>query len=222
MLHIRSNLSSRRSEHYQMSEANWSASYSENMTKEKRTKISNRRSGRFTIRIIMLLGLLLVGCEKEVYNAPGDQPLFFEYHYINHAWGFQESGWLIDRDGNIKSFNMPEDYRIGLTGGHLSLEDLEHNLGLTDSIVGNVADGELEKYINYIPAAAEGEIGRSNSIAADAGSSVLSCYLWDPEKSAYQYVFLAQSGDWEQFNLSEEAEKLVEWLLDFDVFWLSD
>ncbi len=86
----------------------------------------------------------------------------------------------------------------------------------------SVDSTELSKYAGYIPAAAEGEIGKSKSIAADAGASVLSCYLYDKEMKAYKYVFLAQSGDWEQFNLSKEAEILVDWLVDFDVFWLSD
>ena len=36
------------------------------------------------------LALLLVGCDKLEYVAPVDQPVFFEYHYVNHAWGFQE------------------------------------------------------------------------------------------------------------------------------------
>jgi len=172
--------------------------------------------------IITLLVVLLLGCEKAEYDAPEDQPLYFEYHYINHAWGFQENGWLIDREGNIRRFDHPGDYRLGLPGAYLSLDDLEHNLGLTDSIIGTVDEVELEKHKNYIPGAAAGEIDKSRSIAADAGSAVLSCYLYIPEEDAYQYVFLAQSGDWEQFNLSEEAEKLVKWLLDFDVFWLSE
>jgi len=172
--------------------------------------------------MLLLLAVLIVACEKLEYDAPEDQPLYFEYHYINHAWGFQENGWLIDREGNIRSFDNPEDYRQGVPGAYLSVDDLEYNLGLTDTIVGNVNQDELKKYINYIPQAAEGVISKSTSIAADAGSSVLSCYMYDPEENAYQYVFLAQSGDWEQFNLSEEAEKLVKWLLDYDVFWLSD
>ena len=170
------------------------------------------------IGLLLAIAPIMWACEKQEYDAPEDQPVFFEYHYINYAWGFQENGWLIDQEGNIRSFNNPADYRQGLKGATLSLEDLEHNLGLTDSIIGNLDDGDLEKYIHYIPAAAEGEIGLSRSIAADAGSSVLSCYLYDPEMNAYQYVFLAQSGDWEQFNLSREAEKLVDWLSDFGIF----
>ena len=176
----------------------------------------------YKIGLIVGLAFLLWACEKQEYDAPEEQPVYFEYHYINYAWGFQENGWLIDQEGNIRSFIDPVDYRQGLKGAYLSLEDLEHNLGLTDSIIGTLDDGELEKYLHYIPAAADGKIGISRSNAADAGSSVLSCYLYNPEMNAYQYVFLAQSGDWEQFNLSREAEKLVDWLSGFGVFWLSD
>lgn len=176
----------------------------------------------YGIWILFLTPAILAACEALEYDAPEDQPLYFEYHYVNHAWGFQEYGWLIDREGNIRRFDKPEDYIQGVPGAYLKREDLEHNLALTDSIIGNVNQAELEKYINYIPGAAGGKISKFTSVAADAGASVLSCYMYDPKEDAYQYIFLAQSGDWEQFNLSEEAEKIVKWLLDFDVFWLSD
>ena len=188
----------------------------------KRGLLAKMKSSKSGITTVAALMLITGACEKENYNAPEDQPVYFEYHYTNYAWGFQDFGWLIDQDGNIRSFHNPSDYKIGLKGAYLSLEDLEHNLGLTDSTIGKVGERDFEKYKNYIPAASEGEIGKSRSNAADAGSSVLSCYLYDPEKNAYQYVFLAQSGDWEQFNLSVEAEKLVKWLTEFGVFWLSD
>jgi hypothetical protein len=177
---------------------------------------------RYMLCIGALLAVLLVGCEDLGCDLPGDQPVYFEYHYTNHAWGYHENGWIIDREGNIRSFNLPVDFRSPDSTGYLTIGDLEHNLALTDSIVGNVDEAELEQYIEYIPAAAEGEIGKSKSIAADAGASVLSCYFYDKQKDVYKYVFLAQSGDWEQFNLSPEAEILVDWLLNFDVFWLSD
>ena len=168
-----------------------------------------------------LMGLLTGACDKEEYAGPGDQPVYFEYHHVNHAWGFTEHGWLIDRDGNIRAFELPENFRAPDSDGYLELEDLEHNLGITDTVIGKVDIEELGRYIDYIPGAARGEIGDARSIAADAGASVLACYWYDPDKEAYQYVFLAQSGDWEQFNLSWEAGRLVKWLLEFDVFWLS-
>ena len=177
---------------------------------------------KYTIWVGVLLAFLLGACEMLECDSPMGQPVYFEYHYTNYAWGYQENGWIIDREGNIRSFNLPVDFRYHDSTGYLTIGDLEHNLALTDSIVGNVDESEFEQYIEYIPAAAEGEIGKSKSIAADAGASVLSCYLYDKEKDAYKYVFLAQSGDWEQFNLSPEAAILVDWLLEFDVFWLSD
>lgn len=177
---------------------------------------------KMKLYIIVLLAILLGACEEIQCDGPGDQPVYFEYNYINHAWGFQHNGWLIDGEGYRRYFNLPEGYRVPDSTGYLSLANLEYNLEQADSIIDRVDGEELEMYLDYIPGAAYGEIGKSEIIAADAGASVLSCYLYDPIKDAYRYVFLAQSGDLEQFNLSEEAEVLVDWLVDFGVFWLSE
>ena len=117
---------------------------------------------------------------------------------------------------------MPEGFIGPDSTGMISHEALLHNLSLTDSVVGTIPGEELEQYISLIPDAANGEKDEGRNIAADAGSSVLACYLYDQEKEAYQYIFLAQSGDWEQFNTSPEAETLVTWMLEFGVFWLSE
>jgi hypothetical protein len=42
------------------------------------------------------------------------------------------------------------------------------------------------------------------------GSATLSCYAFDPETGNYTYVLLAVTGDWEQYNQSAEAERLVD------------
>jgi len=46
------------------------------------------------------------------------------------------------------------------------------------------------------------------------GLGIFSCYRYDPVEDAYEYVLLSASGDFQQNNLSAEAEKLVEWLKD--------
>ena len=99
-------------------------------------------------RAILLLSLLLTSCEGEHYNAPVDQPLFFEYHYINFAWAHQDFGWLIDNEGSIRRFDFPVDYRHGVHGEYLSLEDLEYNLDQTDSIIGTVEAETLVKWLS--------------------------------------------------------------------------
>jgi hypothetical protein len=73
-----------------------------------------------------------------------------------------------------------------------------------------------------IPAAADGDLSDMENIAADAGTSVLTCYLYDSEKKIFRSVFLGMSGDWQQFNESLQAEVIVDWLLELPVFWLSE
>ena len=56
--------------------------------------------------LMLLMLLALSSCEQELkddYEIPGNQAVLFEYHYINHAWGYAENGWLIDSDGNMVS-----------------------------------------------------------------------------------------------------------------------
>jgi hypothetical protein len=178
--------------------------------------------GKIRISVFVFLLFFIAACETPVDRIPGDQPLYFQYRYVNFAWGYQEHGWLIDHEGNLNYFSFPEDFQEADSTGHISGEDLVHNLGLTDSIISRIDASELAEYIQYIPGAATGKKGELRHIACDAGTSELSCYLYDPGADAYLEVFLAMSGDFEQFNLSDEARVLVEWLTGFDVFWLSD
>ena len=71
--------------------------------------------------ILLLVGL--TGCEKEGdngYEAPGDQPVLFEYRYVNHAWGYSENGWLIDSKGNMKSYDLPKDFNLPDSSGYIT------------------------------------------------------------------------------------------------------
>jgi len=169
-----------------------------------------------------MVALMVAGCEKE-YEAPGDQPVYFEYHYENWAWGHQERGWLIDGDGAVRAYDFPEKYRLPDSAGYLSAQDLVYNLSMCDTTLQIIDPSDLNNHIGLISGAATGEIGEEESVAFDAGSSVLSCYLYDPELNLYQYVFLASSGDWKQINDSRDAKILVNWIKGLgEVFWLSD
>ncbi|MGW8314093.1 MAG: hypothetical protein ACWGNV_00725 [Bacteroidales bacterium] len=188
----------------------------------------SRLSFRAGIPCLLVLSLfLLTRCEKSdgelsCYDPPEGQPVYFQYRYINHAWGYQDHGWLIDGYGNVRYFEYPEDFRSPDSTGFLSMEDLEHNLTETDSLITTIRLEELEAHVALIQGAASGEINERQHLAYDAGTSTLACYLYDSGQKAYRYVFLGMSGDWEQLNLSEEAGDLIEWLRQYHVFWLSD
>lgn len=166
----------------------------------------------FKIGVLGLVLLCCLACEKDRYDAPEEQPVYFEYHFINHAWGYQDFGWLVDSEGNIRAFEHPDGYNLASHGDILSLEQLEYNLAQADSIIEEISKSELEKKQDLIPGAAEGEISDFQRHGADMGMGVFSCYKYDPQEDAYQYVLLSASGDHQQFNRSTEAEKLVKWL----------
>ena len=168
---------------------------------------------RFAIGLV-LLWIIGTGCEKEYYDAPVNQPVFFEYRYINNAWGVADNGWLIDSEGRQRGFNFPEDYRWPDSTGHLTLEDLEYNLGQTDTLLHSFSRKDFEKHTRLIRGAAEGTLNEFRVRCADMGSAMFSCYAFDSETKTYEYVLLAATGNWEQYNQSEEAEKLVGWMKD--------
>jgi len=176
--------------------------------------ILGRETEMFRFGVFVLLVLGCMACEKDVYDAPGDQPVFFEYHFSNYAWGYQDYGWLVDGDGKIRSYEHPEGYHLATHGDYLSLEQLEYNLGQADSVIGEVSRAVLDKKKNLIPAAAEGEIEDFQRQGADMGLGIFACYKYDPVEDAYQYVMLSTTGDHQRANKAKEAEELVKWLKD--------
>ena len=171
---------------------------------------------------MLLIVMLGSSCEKDPYFGPENQPVYFKYHYVNRAWGVADEGWLIDGEGRMWGFDMPQDFRYPDSAGHLTRADLEHNLGQADTLMRTLKRKEFQKYSRMIGGAAEGHLGERRVRGADMGSSRLSCYAYDPSLDAYRHVLLIQMGDWEQKNLSAEADRLVKWLKEYGVAFLSD
>jgi hypothetical protein len=48
----------------------------------------------YKIGMLVLLLVFCLACGKEEYDAPEEQPVYFEYHFINHAWGLSEPGTI--------------------------------------------------------------------------------------------------------------------------------
>ncbi len=173
---------------------------------------SGENTGVLNISFILAFMLLMIGCERVGYDAPEEQAVYFEYHYVNHAWGLRDNGWLIDGDGAIRRFEFPEDYNTGMHGDFLNLEQLEHNLGQADSVLGEVGSKKLEKQIQMIQGASLGELSKVHPRGADMGSGAYTCFKYDPNENAYQIIVLELWGDNQRYNSSSEAEKLAEWL----------
>lgn len=180
------------------------------------------------ILFISVLFMFFHTCEEEV-TEPGnlpvdkmvitDQPVFFEYLYMNEAWGHRRQGWLIDQLGNVNYYNDPDEWHL-VEGDSIPGDDLLFNLLQSDSIITTIDQDVLAEKSGLIGPASKGGITPLKNIANDAGSSFLYAYLYDFETQAYTQVFLARSGDFESHNTSEAAIALTGWLKQFGVFWL--
>lgn len=166
----------------------------------------------FKFGLVLIFLVFCLACENYEYNAPEEQPIYFEYHFVNHAWGYQDFGWLVDGEGQIRSFEYPGSYNVAMHGDFLSLEQLQHNVTQADSIIGEISPTLLDRKKDLIPAAAEGEIKDFQRQGADMGMGVFACYKYDPAEDAYQYVLLSMLGDHQRYNSAKEADKLVDWL----------
>ena len=211
MLHLRSKLYSKRSK-FEAGLQAFERESAEAVTFKREYMETGRKAVAIKVSIIMGLTLLIGACKKEQYLAPEDQPVYFEYHFTNFAWGVQDFGWLIDRDGKIWSFEFPDGYHTAIHGDYLSLEQLEDNLGQADSLIGDVDVKELDKKVKWIQGASGGELTKIHRRGADAGLGVYACYKYDPSVEAYQFILLSADGDYQQYNRSPDAEKLTDWL----------
>lgn len=169
---------------------------------------------------IILLLVLLTSCDFLSYDPPLEQPVYFEYEYINFAWGYQHNGWIIDRDGNVRAWDQQEDWRKPDSTGYIGAADLEFNISLTDSVIAVVDSADLMDHVELISGAKNGYITEPRNTACDAGSSTVYAYYYDEDADGYLKVFLGSSGDFSSANTSDEARKLVAWLKKFGAFWL--
>ncbi len=174
---------------------------------------------QFPVLLFLFFCYTLYACEKDEISDPPGQIVYFAYEYINYAWGYQHTGWLIDSAGNISAYNLPDEWQPGNKEG-ISYEDLKFNLSQTDSIVATIDPLVLHQKVQLIGEAKDGQITPLVHRASDAGTSVLYAYYYDVEKQLYQIVFLAQSGNFESHNTSPAAVELTEWLKQYGVFWL--
>ncbi len=145
------------------------------------------------------------------------QKYLFEVSYINWAWGYQDRGIYIDRDGRVCSYDLsdrkprfqyPEDrvYTRAMLddkySGHCVLigtVDLE-TLAAMSALVGPASQGQLTEPVHT---------------GCDFGGEGFTAFLFDAETGTYTSVLLRQCGDWSRQNTAPEAATLHDWLTQY-------
>lgn len=162
---------------------------------------------------LLFFSLLLTSCSEEIDISK--QKILFEVHYENYAWGYSNSGFLIDSTGTVRRFNLQSSgakWHYPDSEGHLSAEDMALNYAICDSVTYRINSDSLSYYRSMIPAASMGKISEPRAVMADYGIITYSAFIYDKSDNKYRRIILKQYGDIMQDNNSLAASKLYIWL----------
>jgi hypothetical protein len=138
--------------------------------------------------------------------------------YVNHAWGYQRRGVVLDAKGNVWKYDFkgsptalvnpwgPKDM------SNMSEEELKlrYNGAMTTGT--KVSAEEIAQHFPLIAEASNATPTQPKSVGADMGQNTLYCYTYDAAKRSYAQVMLDNKGDWESTNPSPAAKLLAAWL----------
>ncbi len=180
----------------------------------------------FLAGLSFILTIFLFSCEPSTDVIPEEEEgqlpelaILFESDYVNHAWGYQHSGWFLDNHGKIRKYEMPDQEKWNKpdNDGFISKEDLAENFELANTLVRELARSTVKEKEGLIAGSLDGEMSDPVNRAADMGSFGWYTYLWDADKEMYKRQVLGIAGDWEQFNLATDAQALLQWLKTIQV-----
>lgn len=176
---------------------------------------------------VVLLALVagLAGCETSPApssQVPSSQAAGQKWicgtEYVNHAWGYQRRGLVIDAEGKVLRHEvrpdgeapagrwMPAD-TARITGQELAPRYLGgRDTGRT------VSASEIAEHLPLIAEAARTKATEPKMTAADMGAWTTYCLLHDATTGTYAQVMLDSRGDMTSSNPSPAARKLSAWV----------
>jgi hypothetical protein len=173
---------------------------------------SIRLPGNTAVRMaLLLLMMLFAGCE-ELFNE--NRTAVFMLNYVNYAWGYQNNGYIIDSEGVVKEFNLPENWNYVDDEGYISEADMAENILRAGNTVCIISKSDMAYFSARLRSAVKGKITEPEHRMCDAGATVYAGFLYEPGNSRYRYVFIRQTGDFYTENLSKDAAAIYEWMQD--------
>lgn len=167
-------------------------------------------------RILYLVPLFFAfafaGCQRDYYVCMPDQKVVFQYECSNYAWVRTHTGWYIDSEGYVRTYNLPVTWNYPDSKGFLSKSDMDENLLMADSVCFRVDPKVLAEKIKRIGKASEGSLSKPVSEMCDAGIVSYHCFTFDSNTQQYRSFLLDQWGDVAIHNKSTDAVALFDWL----------
>lgn len=158
-----------------------------------------------------ILAAFSVSCSDDV-AVTNEQEVFFEVHYTNQAWGNQFKGFLIDKLGQVRTYDMPAGWKGSDLQPTLSKEDMDANISQTAVSSIKIATADLNKYIDASRKISGDSFSKPLNGGADLGLTRFYSYTYDADKKTYSPVLLRQIGNVIIHNQDANAKEVADWL----------
>jgi hypothetical protein len=165
------------------------------------------------IVIIVFMSLFAAGCKKN-YVISNKQVILFQLEYTNYAWGYQHTGFIIDSEGNIHTYDNPEVWNSPDKDLIISEKQVAENLRRCLKSGKRIPEEELQKYSGYIRNIASSKVTAMKNVAADAGSLLFMCYQYSESTGMYKGYLIKMEGDFTCENLNFYSKKTSSWMRD--------
>jgi hypothetical protein len=167
------------------------------------------------IVLITLTILFVTGCKKN-YVISDNQTILFQVDYFNYAWGYQHHGIIIDNEGNVLTYNNPEDWNFPDNDFSLNESQIAENINKCNQTSKKIPKEELQRYAKYIKNIASSKVTALKNVAADAGSLEYICYQYSENKGIYKGYLIKMEGDFTCENLNFYSKKVAAWMRDIN------
>lgn len=162
---------------------------------------------------IIIFAIAAAGCKKNL-SPVNDQQLMFQMDYINYAWGYQHSGFLMDGEGKIYTYENPVSWNFPDANFNLSEDQVAANIQFSTNS-GRVSREEVAKFGSYIDNIAMGKISGLKNTGNDEGTIQFICYRASGNGS-YKGTLIRMEGDFTCENLNFYSRKVVTWLREIN------
>jgi hypothetical protein len=172
------------------------------------------KPGNYILQIIFLLLIsLTVSCDEKNTGIEPDQKVVFEVNYANSAWVKQFKGFLVDKNGVVRTYDNPVSWNSVKESPEISVSQMEENF--LHTLESQITVPLLEIYASKI-ADISSNYSKPVRVGADHGIISYYAYLFDIKKQAYIPILLGQTGDTEVYNTDKNATEIFEWLSEIN------
>ena len=170
------------------------------------------------IFILISLSLFIASIEscREKYLVSHDQEIIFQMDYVNHAWGYQHYGFMIDNLGRVLTYDNPEKWNFADDNFILTEKQIVENISMCRISAEKISAEELSRFSSYIDKIASSKLSALRNTGADAGTTHFICYKFSENSLMYKGFIIKTEGDFTAENLNFYSKKVVSWMKDIE------